>query len=473
MVPDAALGDMVAVNERDTQIVYCDDALKTAFARGNFIIESENCAVTVQVNTAGYVGENTVVVNENATGIAFNSRRRTLVEWTTTLVEGEPYCKIKVLEPTGIVVNSEPTMVYLNLSSQTAVHNFILNNNYSDVTFRYGDDVDPNRERLRINNLVVHSAGSVTIPTYDTITIDEVALSCDNTKFNCGGIVNGNVTVMGSRGTLNFNNTIKGEVVLNGDMNKIRATKTGNILFNAENGSLTVNECGQLKVTTTNAKINVDTVKGGAVMTTVNGSLNVSNITSGGLDFTATAKANVNVSGSVVGNVVVNNTGVGSINLQGVAGNVDIESSRVNGGNIEVAFGTAVAYSTKIRGYDGHITVKNIYGDVDIRVRDSGAGGAAGRANITAYFNRITNGDNQIVTGAYVNSPTGMGNIDVYLNSGWNSFELYVEDARSAWAFADSNNGYQLNKEGRNVMRGSGSVSGKLTVTTPADFRIY
>ena len=72
LVPDAALGDMVAVNERDTQIVYCDDALKTAFDRGNFIIESDNCAVTVQVITAGYVGENTVVVNEHATGIAFN-----------------------------------------------------------------------------------------------------------------------------------------------------------------------------------------------------------------------------------------------------------------------------------------------------------------------------------------------------------------------------------------------------------------
>ena len=169
---------------------------------------------------------------------------------------------------------------------------------------------------------------------------------------------------------------------------------------------------------------------------------------------------------------MVNHTGVGNINLQGVVGNVDIESSRVNGGNINVSFGTSGAYSTKIRGYDGNITVRNIYGDVDIRVRDSGAGGAAGRANITAYFNHITSSDNQIVAGAYVNSPTDMGNINVYLNGGWNSFDLYVEDARSAWAFADSNNARQLVK-GHNVMSGNKNGRGKLTVTTPADFRIY
>ncbi len=475
LVPDAALGNMVAVNERDTQIVYCDDVLKTAFARGNFIIESDNCDVVVQVNTAGYVGESTVVINENATGIAFNSRKRTLVEWTTTMIEEMPYCKIRVLEPTGIVVNSKPTTVYLNLSSQTPVHNFILQNKYSNVTFRYGDDVDPNREHLCINNLAVRSASSVTLPSYDTITINEVALSCNNTQFTCGGIVNGGVTVTGNRATINFNNTIKGDVLINGEMNKFRASKVGNIVFGAQEGSCTVNECQQLTVNTTNANITVDRIRGGVAMNTVNGSLQVNEITNGGLTFTATATANVNVSGTLTGDAVVRNTGVGNVNLQGVVGNVDIESSRVNGGNIDVGFGSTKQYSTTIRGYDGDITVRNIYGDVDIQVRDSGAGGAAGRANITAYFNYITtNANNQIVAGAYVNSPSGMGNINLYLQSGWNDFVLSVKNARSAWAFVGTNKARQLVKGDNGLYEGSNvHVAGKLTVNTPADLRVH
>ncbi len=474
LVPDATIGDMVAVNERDTQIVYCDEALKTAFARGNFIIESDNCAVTVQVNAAGYVGESTVVVNESATGIAFNSRKRTLIEWTSTLVDNIPYCKIKVLEPSGIVVNKKPTMVYLNLSSQTAEYNFILQNNYSDVTFRYGDDVDPERGQLHINRLVVRSASKVTIPSYDTITIDEVAIPANNTQITCGGVVNGNVTVTGARSRLNFNNTIKGNVLLNGEMNKFRATKTGDIIWGANNGNLTVNECEQLKVDTTDATVNVGTIKGGVTMNTVNGSLTVGEISRNGLNFTATAKANVSVSGRLVGNAVVNNSGVGEISLLNVVGNVDIESSRVNGGKINVAFGEVGDYSTKIRGYDGDIVVKNIYGDVDIRVRDNGAGGAAGRAKITTYFNYITaSTDNIIVAGAYVNSPAGMGDVEVYLQAGWNNFRLTVSDARSAWAFANTDHAKQLERGTNYISGGAIGSTGNLKVVTPADVRVY
>ena len=74
-----------SVNERDTQIVYRDPVLSDAFANGKFILDSTGTKIEVKMSKADSDEEGTIVVNESATGIAFNSLNRTLIEWTQTI----------------------------------------------------------------------------------------------------------------------------------------------------------------------------------------------------------------------------------------------------------------------------------------------------------------------------------------------------------------------------------------------------
>lgn len=474
--PNLSLGGMVAVRERDTQVTYCDEVLDAAFTRGNFIIESRNCNVEIVMPAQGAAGEGTIVVNESATGIAFNSFSRTLIEWTETVVDGVTYFKIKVMEPSGMVFTKKPTTVYLNLKNQTSLHNFILDNTNSTVNFSFGKNTGTEVSQLYIDNLTVRSANTVNLPANQYLEVNNVQIQGNRTKFVCAALVNNAVQVTGNNGTQVFGD-INGPVTLQGTGNSFRANHTGAVDFAAATGRLAINTCDALKVATISANVSVNTVAGAVNMTTDSGDLTVDTIKQGGLNFTAGTTADVSVGRAVTGPVIIRNNGVGSISLSGVNGDVDIDSTVKNAGNINVAFqyDADAPHQTKIRGYDGDITVTDIHGATDIRVRDPGPSGAAGRANVVAKFKKITADDNIICTGAYVNSPSGMGKIDVYLLDGWNNFTLYVLWARSAWHYlSGGQENLTVGAERPNVVTGGAHLSSqaRLTVATLADFSL-
>ena len=148
MFPTLDLFGAKAVKERNTQIVYQDSILDDAFANGKFIIENE-----------GYNGEGTISIYQESTGVAFNSLNRTLIEWTQTLYNDELYYRIKVLEPSGLIFNDEPTTVYINLPhrdpSDSFMHDFVLQAGYSNVNFSFADKTAGQTDALKIGNLVV------------------------------------------------------------------------------------------------------------------------------------------------------------------------------------------------------------------------------------------------------------------------------------------------------------------------------
>lgn len=476
------------MNERDTQIVYRDDGLAKAFANGKFILESTGTKIDVKMSNKGYTGDGTITVNESATGIAFNSLGRTLIEWTQTLVGDEVYYRIKVLEPSGMVFNQNPTTVTINLPHSTRSYDFILQNHYSAVDFSFVDPQSTQADVLRIGRLEVQSAASVNIPASERISLDSVEIKSDNTKFTCQSSVAGNVTVTGSHGVQTFNTSIGGKVTIKGSNNQFRGDVAGNVNFESNNGSLTMNDVQQLTVKTVNAGITVKRVANGATMTTERGNLSIGTIANGGLNFTAgtvntrIATASVSVSDELIGNATVNNYGIGSVNLHRVLGNVIVNSSEVGGGDINVNFqNSETQHSVKINGYDGDIDVSGINGATEIIVR--GTEYAAGAANIKAQFNKIV-GTNRIEAGAYVSGHEDWGNVEVQIGTDCNNFNLYVYWARSAkssqrFGYTEDNmtiipHGEESTSNQSNfIVNGNHGGSGELKIYTPTTVYLY
>lgn len=443
--PNVNLFGFKSVNERDTQIVYRDDVLTSAFASGNLIIESSSAQIEVKMSNVGYEGEGTIVVNESSTGVAFNSLNRTLVEWTQTIYNGVSYYRIKVLEPYGFVFNKKPTTVYINLPHRTStddfVHNFVLQNGYSKVNFSMVDEAENNvSDFMKINNLIVESASSVNVNSATNISLTNLKITSSNTSFNCQTDVSGNVQVEGNNGKQNFNSNITGTVSITGENNNFRGIQSGTVTFNASNGSLTMDSITGLTVTTKNANVSINQVSGAVDMTTQSGNLKIGKITAGGLNFTAgtpgspTATALVEVNSELTGDVRVRNHGVGSISLKEVNGDVDIQSYQPDAGRIDVAFkDDASGCTAEIIGYDGDISVRGINGWVDIEV--SGRFSRAGKANINAQFNSINlsgSTASYIWSGAYVIGHDEWGNVNIELAPGINNYGLYIFGARSA-----------------------------------------
>ncbi|MCM1403982.1 MAG: DUF4097 family beta strand repeat-containing protein [Prevotella sp.] len=458
--PNTTIFGAKSVNERDTQIVYRDTALVDAFAHGKLILESTGAKIEVKMSNQDYTGENTIVVNESATGIAFNSLSRTLIEWTQTQYNGELYYRLKVLEPSGIVFNQKPTTIYINLPHRAPTddfnYDFVLQNRYSAVDFSFVDTRSTDADALRIGNLVVESAASVNIPSSKNISVKNVTIKSDNTNFTCqapvaGNVavagshgsqtfsasIGGNVTVTGSHGSQTFNSSIGGSVTIkDGNNNHFHGNRSGVVNFENAAGSLTMNDVQKLTVNTTHADIAVNHVENGVTMTTRYGDLWVDTIDNGGLNFAAgnannpDATATVTVNEKVTGTAIVNNYGTGQVNLFGVNGNVSVNSCQVGGASINVEMQGSTAHSVTILGYDGKINVAGINGKVDIQVRDGKYG--AGAANIYAKFNRVVGTENRIEAGGYVSGHDDWGNVKIELASGCNNFDLYVFGARSA-----------------------------------------
>ncbi len=447
--PNTTIFGAKAVNERDTQIVYRDEALVDAFANGKFIIESTDTQIEVKMSNKDYTGEGTIVVNESATGIAFNSLRRTLIEWTQTLygAEDELYYRIKVLEPSGMVFNQKPTTIYINLPHRAPDddfrYDFVLQDHYGAVNFSFVDTKSTDSDALRIGNLVVESAASVNVPSNKNISVDNVTIKSNSTDFICQAPVLGDVLVTGSNGAQTFDSSIGGRVTIKGGNNNAfvsRGNTAGNVIFENASGSLKMSNAQKLNVNTTYGDISVNSVVNGVTMTTTHGSLWVDEINNGGINFTAgspsvpNATAAVKVGSRVMGDATVNNYGVGEVALSGVNGDVMVNSCQVGGGAINVTCQSSNEHSVTITGYDGNINVYGINGKTNITVNKTDLG--AGAANIYAQFKQVVNTENGtencIKAGGYVSGHEDWGNVTIELLPGCNNFDLYVYGARIA-----------------------------------------
>jgi hypothetical protein len=487
VIPESSFLGMTAVNERDTQIIYRDTVLATAFADRNFVIESETVNVEIIMQKNNQMGEGTIVVNESAAGLSFNDIGRTHIEWTQVLVGSVVYCKIKILEPVGAINQQKPTTVYINLPPNSETFNFVLDNKRSTVNFSFGDYRENNQDQLHIGTLTVKSAKQVKLPAYTTMDVADIFVDGDNLDLDCKADVTGAVTVNGSGGRYNFEK-IGGDVTVGGRANYFTAAKDvgGDVQFNGESGELKLfGSCGNLRVRTENANINANTVSGGVDMQTVNGNLSVNSITDGGLNVTAIGKASVSVRG-VKGETSINNGGVGSINLEGVRDSVHVISNSIGGGAVNVVFDTSSATVSAepditISGYDGDITVRNICGPARISVRDpiqlGTTGGAAGKANIYASFSKVVGENNTITAGGYVNPGNlGIANVTVKLSSTVNPFTLRVQGSSSAWDYFTTPGGTQLSNDSdspvNNDENDDDNPTPRLVVTTPAKFEL-
>ena len=279
--PNTSIMGAKAVKQRDTQIEYCDDDLRDAFENGKFILESSGTQIEVQMLNEG---DGRITVNESATGIAFNSLNRTLVEWTQTLYNDELYYRIKVLEPSGMVFKQSPTIVYIDLPHRNDDfrYDFVLQNQYSPVNFSFIDKEAPT-DSLLLDTLVVESAASVNIPYSQKISVNNVSIKSNNTKFTCGSSVLNNVFVSGKNNNIQFGNNsltgISGNVSISGEENCFSGTSANEVSFNANKGSLNMSQSiAALHVKTTMASITVNEVNGAVNMITQSGNLKVNSV---------------------------------------------------------------------------------------------------------------------------------------------------------------------------------------------------
>gem|GEM_PF-6729391 len=487
--PNMSIFGAKAVNERDTEIVYQDDVLVDAFANGKFILESSGTHVEVAMASQGFKWQNNIVVHEAATGIAFNSLNRTLIEWTQTFYNDELYYRIKVMEPSGIVFNSASTVVYINLPyrDDDFRYDFVLQNNYSNVNFSFLDETTSDTDALLLDSLVVESAASVNIPYHKNISINSVSVKGNNTKFTCQSQVLKNVTVTGNSNTLEFGSGedagITGNVLIEGNSNKFTGTSAGKVSFKADRGSLNMSETiSALDVETISAPITVHDVTGAVNMTTQTGNLSVDSI-GAGLNFTAGtatspyATATLSI-GAVSGATTVENYGSGAMTVHGANGDVSIRSAEIAGGEIDVSFADdASEHNTlTIIGYDGNINVSKINGGtVDISVL--GGLTRAGFANVNVQFYKI--GTATIRTGSYADGGVNWGNVDMKLGDSCNNFNLYVYYARSAnssekYGFADKDMAISTDTSAKSnlivAQNNGGAVSGTVKVYTQTNF---
>lgn len=450
--PKTSILGAKAVNERDTQIVYQDEDLVDAFANGKFILESSGTRIEVKVSSEGYEGDGTIVVNESATGIAFNSLSRTLIEWTQTLYgdNDELYYRIKILEPSGMVFNNKPTTVYINLPHRNGdfKYDFVLQNRYSPVNFSFVNDTETNTDKILIRNLVVDSAASVSIPSTNDSSVDYITVNANKTKLTCKADVKNNVFVHGANNEIDCgsdNTGVLGHIKIDGEHNSYHGTTAGSVTWEAKTGNLNMTKTiGSLNVDTTQAGINVNTVNGTVVMKTVSGSLVAESI-GGDLTFNAgTADAPFATAGIAVNHVSgsskVTNYGIGNISLRGVKGTVNILSKEVGAGKINVDFASdASGYKVDVLTYDADVSVKGINGG-NVLIEVLGGHDRAGYANINAQFNKV--GTATLVSGGYVSGHDDIGNVSVTLDDNCNNLDLYVYNAR----FANCSDKYHINK---------------------------
>jgi len=438
LFPDLHIGGMTTVNtERNSQTIYKGAEITEILTSRNLIIESDTVDVQILMRKEAQAGEGTIVVEENASGISFNSVQRTHIEWTMLSVDGVAYYKIHVLEPKGLVKRKTATVVYFNLwrdsrvpeGTSTDPYNIVLRTGKSAVTFG-GDEVDSTaREMLHIDTLTVESAKTLTLPippdnltSEFTMDIDKLIINGNSITVDARSTIKSLAEINGDKGKYTFGQ-IDGRLSIIGEKNTVIASAVGgNTLWGREDktvkeGSLNIaGSTGGLIVWTTDAEIVTGSVLSsvGVDMHTVNGNLTAGRITVGPLKFHATGNANV-VATRVGGNVDIDEMGIGTITLSEVRGNVNIASDKLDGGAVTVSFDPELTGTQNptvtIVGYDGLITVNNIRGITNISVRDPDNG--TGHANIIAHFKRVAETVNITANSGYVSGHDTESNITV------------------------------------------------------------
>lgn len=497
--PRMKIGGITAVDERNSQTIYKGPEITEILTSRNFIIESESVDVRFWMRKEGQGAksaddlaadkrpEGSIVVEESATGLSFNSIKRTHVEWTRTALDGEEYYRIKILEPKGFIKRKTAAVVYINLwrdsrvpdGTSTAPYNIVLSNGKSIVRFG-GDAVDADApERFNIRNLTINSAGGVYLPVTPIEPTDRLLVNIQNIKINGSSIpidarcgVSNNVEINGGGNTATFA-SIGGTLTVSGNNNAVTVENniTGNMSWGTiargvPNGSLKIRgSCNNLSVYTADASIDVVTVAGpaGTEMRTVNGPLRITAITGGGLTFIATGKAGVSV-GAVAGAVSIPQMGSGTVNLYNVQGNVNIKSDQSNAGGIFVSFHPELTAdpSVDILGYDGAISVANIRGRTDISVRDWENG--TGRANIYAHFKRVDESVSITANTGYINGHEDEANITVDLDEPiWGVLEIIG----TSYAVSELSAGHYLKNSYTNGLGATFYLRDDTTVTFP------
>lgn len=428
-------------------------AVADVLGHRNIIIESDYIDVEVRVRKAGQPDAGSIQVWENSSGLSFNSVKRSHIELSQVIVErkcegedcenytrtgtrcaadfhGIVYYLIKIVEPKGIV--DRDGYVFINMyptednTGEQLPFNFILNTRNSNVVFASDDDSVVLRNPLKVDMLEIRDArGVISLPAPsqgpeadDKFYVDvgdvfvdtqTVKLSClspirNNVWINCNagqfvfGKVGKDFHIEGSVNDVTINN-VSGNVKVVGKQVKFAQKDgviQGDVNFQAPNGSLSIEESGDIYMRTTNAH------------------LSVSNMTTA-LNYESSGLGSVNVAqvgddnSWMTDNSIQINTIHGSISVYKVWVNTVAESTY---GAIRIDFSENIPLNTgfeptlKVKTYDGTVNAGYICGLVDINVR------ANGNANVFAEFRQVT-GAGRIFYEGSTNPNRGKGDMTV------------------------------------------------------------
>jgi len=418
---------------------YVDADIAYIFDQDNFIIESDSAEIHIRVRSEGQKDQGLVQVYEDANGIAFNSTKRTQVDFLETIdpKTGIVSSKILVKEPKGMIART--ARVYINLKTETIAsrslrhdfvgYNFTLNTGRSPVTFEIDNAEEATVSNIAINTLNINGIGRVTVASHATrkytwCSINDMNINSPNAYVEIQSEIANNVNVDGNSKTIRLAN-IGRDLTVDGAINNINVGNVGgNTLFKSQ-GSITTKDIAG------NFTVRADVVN----------SVNVALV---GGNFDARSEYNENEyisSGSISvdgvmgtsfvrmdkGGLYLGASGAKTIGEQtvelGVRGNVDINKYQ---GGLTVRFANipSVDGECKIRASSGDIRAFYIRGLCDIVTT------SYGESNVIASFapnalGTITEGSKITIQGSWEASKTNTRVITVTFLDGLSANVFY------------------------------------------------
>lgn len=401
LLPQLNLFGATSVSLADHYTRYDDAGIKAILANRNIIVESSGIDVEIRSRKYGQSAAGTIVVFENASGIAFNSMDRTLIDYLQYVDDnGEVWHKIVILEPQGAVSLKGHVHIYLYANDEPELlpqeyrqpYNIILNTKNSKVDIA----TDPDSTYLRIDNMYINNvSGFVNFPTVERDQPKVVDLgnltvnSSARVTFNCRAPIRGSVNINSANGVFNVGDIgVKGEgagnVTIKGDQNafntyggtilgNIRAEGKdvrftagkvfGSVFYQAKIGHMTVEDCARMEAEVVDANVNV--------VGKIDGGTNTDGVPE--LRFTGTGRGWCKVN-QVIGVSRVKSED-GDVELRKVAGGVTIDNTS---GATVVEFDNSLDSFAQllptcdIDAWNGNVTVSNIIGPTRITVAKGG-----------------------------------------------------------------------------------------------------
>ena len=372
-VPKFTPFGMSGVWTQNKYMTYSGDEMEYIFRQRNMIIESSRADIIIRVRKIGFEDRARVQVFEDANGVSFNSLRRTQVDFLEELDEnGVRFTKIHVREPSGMM--SRTTRVYINLQRDYGIpdyeqppYNFVLNTRQSRVLFEH----DPDAQFMRIEKLVVHGTGNVTLPAPVAPTptnpepfvleVGDLEVNSQSSHVDCRSLITGHTKIkgasrniiLGDLQTMDVDGTTHRVTLNNAQGNINFQVLTGSLTIqNAHNGNLTVaagtinltvRDTLRLKLDAREGTVRVDRVRTTSDVTMERGSLTLGSRADG----------------------------------LGAVGDVKVKKDR---GGVIVNFANSANGKLEIEAIDGEISVHGARNIVDIYVP------SMGNANVTVAF---------------------------------------------------------------------------------------